>query len=203
MGLLSGLWGAASRPGSEAEPPVCSSAASSEEPWPPVPLARLRLLRGSLSVTTVTSLPGSFRRTLAEGESSDSPLRTSPSADCRLRGERELELTGIGPRASMCVVSSLAEYIWWSTGQLDSNGETSVMDLSFVPVFSSFSFSLLATFSSLLAPFSSSLATFSFSSLATFSLLACFSLLQGSSLSVVTCSSGLSSLPLGSGAAER
>lgn len=60
---------------------VSSTVASSEEPPPPVPLPRRRLLLGSFSSTTVTSLPGSFRRTLADGESSTRPRRTSPSAD--------------------------------------------------------------------------------------------------------------------------
>ena len=178
--------------GSLLEPPACSSIASSEEPWPPVPLARLLLLRGSFSVTTVTSRPGSFRRTLADGESSDSPLRTSPSADCRLRGEREL--AGGVKRESRSLVSSLAEYSWWSTGQLDSAGETTVTDLSLLPVFSSFSllpvfssFSLLQRFSSfsLLPRFSSSL-LHSFSS---------FSLLHSFSFSILPSFSSFSLLP--------
>lgn len=76
--------------GSSAKPLVCSSiVVSSEEPPPPVPLHLLLLLLGSFSSTTVTNRPGSFRSTLADGESSTSPRRTSPSADWRLRGERE------------------------------------------------------------------------------------------------------------------
>lgn len=70
--------------------PPSSAAASSDEAPPAVPLPRRRLLLGSFSSTTVTSRPGSFRRTLAEGESSTRPRSTSPSADCRFRGEREL-----------------------------------------------------------------------------------------------------------------
>lgn len=73
---------------------LSSVVASSDEAPPPVPLPRRRLLLGSFSSTTVTSRPGSFRRTLAEGESSIRPRSTSPSADCRLRGEREMEEGG-------------------------------------------------------------------------------------------------------------
>lgn len=55
--------------------------ASSVEASPPVLLARRLLFLGSFSSTTVTSLPGSFLRTLAEGESSTKPRKTSLSAD--------------------------------------------------------------------------------------------------------------------------
>lgn len=89
--LPSGLGDASSLFGSSTNPaPLSSAVASSEEQPPPVPLPRRRLFRGSFSSTTVTSRPGSFRRTLADGESSTSPRSTSPSADCRLRGDREL-----------------------------------------------------------------------------------------------------------------
>ncbi len=80
--LLSGLGDVLSLFGSSTNPGVFSSTvASSEEAPPPVLLARRRLFLGSFSSTTVTSLPGSFRRTLADGESSTRPRRTSPSAD--------------------------------------------------------------------------------------------------------------------------
>ncbi len=82
LDLLSGLGDVLSLFGSSTNPAAFSSTvASSEEPPPPVPLPRRRLLLGSFSSTTVTSLPGSFRRTLADGESSTRPRRTSPSAD--------------------------------------------------------------------------------------------------------------------------
>lgn len=86
LGFPSGLASSPSAP----PPPLSSVAASSDKAPPPVPLPRRRLLLGSFSSTTVTRRPGSFRRTLAEGESSTRPRSTSPSADCRLRGEREL-----------------------------------------------------------------------------------------------------------------
>lgn len=87
--------------------PLSSVAASSDEAPPPVPLPRRRLLLGSFSSTTVTSRPGSFRRTLAEGESSTKPRSTSPSADCRLRGERELVEGGdMAPPGSFAPSSS-------------------------------------------------------------------------------------------------
>lgn len=71
--------------------PAASSpaGASSVEASPPVPLPRRLLFLGSFSSTTVTSLPGSFLRTLAEGESSTKPRKTSLSADWRFRGDRE------------------------------------------------------------------------------------------------------------------
>lgn len=69
--------------------PASSTGASSVEASPPVPLPRRLLFLGSFSSTTVTSLPGSFLRTLAEGESSTKPLKTSLSADWRFRGDRE------------------------------------------------------------------------------------------------------------------
>lgn len=88
-------------------PPLSSAAASSDEAPPPVPLPRRRLLLGSFSSTTVTNRPGSFRRTLAEGESSTRPRSTSPSADCRLRGERELVEGGdMAPPGSLSPSSS-------------------------------------------------------------------------------------------------
>lgn len=66
---------------SSISPAASSAGASSVEASPPVPLPRRRLFLGSFSSTTVTSLPGSFLRTLAEGESSTKPLKTSLSAD--------------------------------------------------------------------------------------------------------------------------
>lgn len=80
--LLSGLGDVLSLFSSSMNPAVFSSTvASSEEPPPPVPLPLRLLLLGSFSSTTVTSRPGSFRRTFADGESSTRPRRTSPSAD--------------------------------------------------------------------------------------------------------------------------
>lgn len=80
--LLSELGEVSSLIGSSADPAVFSSTfVSSEEVPPPVPLALRLLFFGSFSSTTVTSLPGSFRRTLADGESSTRFRRTSPSAD--------------------------------------------------------------------------------------------------------------------------
>lgn len=79
--LLSGLGDVLSLFGSSTNPAVFSSTVASSEEAPPVPLPRRLLLLGSFSSTTVTSLPGSFRRTLADGESSTRPRRTSPSAD--------------------------------------------------------------------------------------------------------------------------
>lgn len=80
--LLSGLSDVLSLFGSSTKPEAVSSAvASSDDPPPPVLLILRLLLLGSFSSTTVTSLPGSFRKTLADGESSTRPRRTSPSAD--------------------------------------------------------------------------------------------------------------------------
>lgn len=109
-----------------------STAASSDEAPPPVPLPRRRLLLGSFSSTTVTSRPGSFRRTLADGESSTRPRNTSPSADCRLRGDREL-VEG-GDMAPWSLLSS--SFALCSTGQLDSMADSDTL-LSLSPSFSS------------------------------------------------------------------
>lgn len=114
LGFPSGLGEARrSLPVASSLPPLSSVATSSDEAPPPVPLPRRRLLLGSFSSTTVTSRPGSFRSTLAEGESSTRPRSTSPSADCRLRGERELVEGGdMTPPGSLPPLSSS----WGSTG---------------------------------------------------------------------------------------
>lgn len=87
--VLSGEDGPVSRSDS-----VCSASSDDPSVWPAPPLPRRLLLLGcfSFSSTTVTRRPGSFRKTLADGESSGSPRRTSPSADWRLRGERDAVL---------------------------------------------------------------------------------------------------------------
>ena len=94
--VLSGAWDVASPLGTSEPRPDSVCSVSSDEP-PPVPLPLLLFL-GSLSSTTVTRRPGSLRRTLADGECSGRPSRTSPSADWRLRGDREREHTKGGDR---------------------------------------------------------------------------------------------------------
>lgn len=127
----SGLCDAPSLFGSSENPAAFSSAgASSEEPPAPVPLPRRLLLRGSFSSTTVTSLPGSFRRTLADGESSTRPRSTSPSADWRLRGD--LELVEGGDIALCSLLSS--SFARWSAVQLESNDDSDIL-LSSSPSF--------------------------------------------------------------------